>query len=484
MTQPNKHGGPGEAAPPMPSGPGGGPPDPAGGPPPGAGPPPWAVPGPDRRSIRAALARLAVPMVLAEVIGLLVVVGVQALLGRMDGDALYVRALYMPVASLFLALFIAFDISNQVAAAINRGRGRPQDVVPMALSFSRMWLAFISVLIVVLALVAPLLADALLVPPSSHDHFVSFVRWMALAELTYVGVVLCASSLRGFGHARHSAAVMLVGAGVQFGGVWALGIGAGMGASSVPLSIALSSVVGLTLGLFFLRRTGLWRPGQPKPWQPDAVRHLRQVGLPVATTQVILFGSNLVLLRVLGVFDPTVVSAYSGASSLQILVLMPGIVLGSATAIVLNQQRGAGKAERLPGTLRAGLEIAIGTYVVLGVAVWAASGPLGSLMSDVPEVSHQTALYLGTIGLTYVLQGPVLSSLNIMEQIGSGLVAVLLNIFYYVVIVVASALVVAAVHDPVAFYRTVALANLAGVTVVVAAVVVVRRVSRIESGQP
>ncbi|WP_218951958.1 MATE family efflux transporter [Amycolatopsis anabasis] len=479
---------PGSGAPPEPAG--GPPPGAEGGPPPGAeggpppGPPPWAVPGPGRSSIRRALVQLAVPMALAEVVGLLVVVGVVALLGRMGADALYVRALYLPVASLFLALFIAFDISNQVTAAINRGRGRPGNVAPTALSFARLWVVFASVLIITLVLTAPLLADALLVPPESRGHFVTFVRWMALAELSYVGVVLCASSLRGFGHARHGAVVMLTGAGLQFGGVALLGFGAGMGALSVPVSIAISSVVGLGIGLVLLRRTGLWQPGQRLPWQPESIRHLRQVGVPVAATQIILFGSNFVLLRVLGVFDSTVVSAFSSASSLQILLLMPGIVLGSATAIVLNQQRGAGKPGWLPTTLRTGLEVAIGVYVVLGVLAWLASEPLGKLMTDVPAVSHQAALYLSTVGLTYILQGPVLACLNILEQLGAGLVAVTLNFLYYAVVVVASALVVSAMHDPVAFYRTVALSNLAGISVVVTAVIVVRRVSRAPAPAP
>ncbi|GAA3440129.1 MATE family efflux transporter [Kutzneria kofuensis] len=467
--------------------PGGGMGGPPGGPmdgPPGGGGPPdgppgaWAVPGPDRTSIRRALIRLVVPMALAEVVGLLVLVGVTALLGRMGGDALYIRALYMPVASLFLALFIAFDISNQVTAAINRGRGRPQDVAPMAASFARAWLMLGTVLSMVLLYGAPTLAVALRVPPWAFGDFIEFVQWMALAELTYIGVVLCASSLRGFGHTRHAAVVTLLGAVIQFGGVALVGLGGGVGVESVPLFIAVSSAVGLVLGLFLLRRTGLWQRGQRLPWQPEVIVQLRRIGLPVATTQVILFGANFVLLRVLGEFDVSVVSAFSSSSSLQVLLLMPGIVLGSATAIVLNQQRGAGRLAWLPNTLRTGMELTFGVYVLIGVLVWALAGPLGSLMTSSAPVAGQTALYLGTIGLTYVLQGPVLTSLNVMEQLGAGLLAVSLNLFYYAVIVVASVLVVAASHDPMAFYRTVALANLAGIAVLFAVAFVVRRASR------
>src|SRR5437868_840616 len=56
----------------------------------------WAVPGPDRRSLTKAIAGLGVPMAAADVFGLLVLVGIVALMARMGHDALYVRALDGP----------------------------------------------------------------------------------------------------------------------------------------------------------------------------------------------------------------------------------------------------------------------------------------------------------------------------------------------------------------------------------------------------
>lgn len=438
----------------------------------------WDVPGPDGRSVRRAIVQLAIPMALAEIVGLLVLVGIVALMGRMGDEALYVRALYLPVGHLFIAVYVGFGFSNQVAAAISRGRGRPEDVVPIALSFARMWAVAAAVLIVATLLAAPVLATVFSVPDGSRGDFTGFVRLMAVAELMQVGAILCASSLRGFGHARAGAAVVALSALLQFGGVALLGLGAGMGPTSVPVSIAVGSIAGTALGVWLLRRTGLWRPAMPKPWHPESVEHIRRVGLPVATTQLILFGANLGLLWVLGDFGPKVVSGFSSAVTLQFLVLMPAIVLGSAIAIVLNQQRGAGRNEWLPGTMTNGLGITIGVYVVIAVLMWAGSDLLGRLMTDSPDIAAQTALYLSTVALTYLLMGPVLMSLSIMEQIGAGLLAVILNFVYFAAIVVAGAIVVRAVPEPVALYRTIAVANLAGVSVVVTAVWAVRRASR------
>ncbi|WP_018790230.1 MATE family efflux transporter [Salinispora arenicola] len=440
----------------------------------------WDVPGANGASVRRAIVRLAVPMALAEVAGLVVLVGVMALMGRMGEETLYVRALYLPIGHLFIAVYVAFGFSNQVAAAISRGRGRPEDVAPMAMSFVRMWAVASVVLVAATLLAAPLLAAAFDVPDASRSEFMAFLRWMAAAELLQVVAILCASGLRGYGHGGAGAAVVVVSAAVQFAGVALLGLAAGMGAMSVPLSIAVGSVVGALLGVWLMRRHGLIRFGaELTRWHPESARHIRSVGLPVATTQLILFGANFGLLWVLGDFGPRVIAGFSSAVTLQFLVLMPAIVLGSATAIVLNQQRGAGRADWLPGTMHNGLAITVGAYLLLSVVMWAGSDLFGRLMTDSPSIADQTALYLSTVGLTYVLMGPVLTSLTVMEQIGSGLLAVVLNLVYFAAIVVIGALVVAAVPEPVALYRTIAWCNLAGVIVVLAGLHAVRRASRL-----
>lgn len=453
----------------------------------------WAVPGPDRRSLTRAITGLGLPMAAADVFGLLVLVGIVALMARMSAEALYIRALYVPLVNLFAAVYAGIGISNQVAAAISRGRGRPRDVVPLAASFARVWLAVSVVLVAVVVLAAPAIGSAFGVSAGERDLFESFVRWMAPAELTQVGAVLCASSLRGFGKAAAGSAVSLVTAIIQFAGVAVFGLGLHGGIFTVPASIAVGSLVGLALGVYLLRRNGLWpalrRASRGRvsrglvsrglvTWRPEVVGHLLRVGLPVAATQLLLFGGNFGLLWILGKTGPDVVSGFSAAATLQTLLIMPGIVLGSAIAIVLNQQRGAGKAAWMPAGLSAGMRIGFILYAVIGLLVWLLRGPIGDLMSGDPRVAAVTSAYLGAVGLTYVVQGPVLAALASMEQLGAGFLALALNVFYFVVIVVVGALVVDR-FGAVGVFRGIALTNLVGISVVVTAFVVVRRMSTV-----
>ena len=476
--------------------------------------PDWAVPGPDRRSLTRAIAGLGVPMAAADVFDLLVLVGIVALMARMSAEALYIRALYVPLVNLFAAVYAGLGISNQVAAAISRGSGRPRDVVPLAASFARVWLAISAVLVIAVVLAAPALGSAFGVAPEDRDLFVSFVRWMAPAELLQVGAVLCASSLRGYGRAGAGSAVSLVTGVLQFAGVAVFGLGLHGGIFTVPASLAVGSLAGLAFGVYLLRRNGLlgsparrssargssarrssargssarrssargssdWRSFARRSfaWRPDVIGHLLRVGLPVAMTQLLLFGGNFGLLWVLGRTGPDVVSGFSAAATLQVLLIMPGIVLGSAIAIVLNQQRAAGKAAWMPAGLSAGMRIGFVLYAVIGLLVWLFRGPIGDLMSGDPRVAAVTSAYLGAVGLTYVVQGPVLAALASMEQLGAGFLALALNVFYFVVIVVVGWLVVGQ-YGAVGVFRGIAATNLVGISVVVTAFIVVRRMAQ------
>ncbi|OLB77592.1 MAG: hypothetical protein AUI14_15630 [Actinobacteria bacterium 13_2_20CM_2_71_6] len=347
----------------------------------------------------------------------------------------------------------------------------------MAASFARVWLAVSVVLAVVVVVAAPALASALGAAPEHRELFVSFVRWMAPAELLQVGVVLCASSLRGFGRAGAGSAVSLVTALLQFIGVAVFGLGLHRGIFTVPASIAAGSLIGLALGLYLLRRNDLRAEPGWTGWRPEVLGHLLRVGLPVAITQFLLFGFNFGLLWVLARTGPDVVSGFSAAATLQVLLIMPGIVLGSAIAIVLNQQRGAGKAEWMPAGLSTGMRIGFGLYAVLGVLVWLFRGPIGDLMSGDPRVAAVTTAYLSAVGLSYFIQGPVLTALTSMEQLGAGALALALNIVYFAAIVIVGRLVVDS-YGAVGVFRSIALINIAGISVVVAAFLVVRRFSR------
>ncbi|NUS11159.1 MAG: MATE family efflux transporter [Streptomyces sp.] len=438
-------------------------------------------PGESRTPQWTAIGRLAGPMALVEVVDFLVLLGIVALMGRMEGDALYVRSLYQPVGGAVIAVTAGFVISNQVAASISRGRNRPQDVMAVAAGMARVWAAAGGVVILALVVSAPELADLFGVPGPVRGSFVAFLRWTLAAELLVIASLLCASSLRGYGRIRSATVITLTVAVVRIACVAGLGLGTGLGMWSVPVGAASAGLIGLVLGLALLRRTELWHPHALRTWNPQVRSLLTGVGLPVTATMLLVAGYGAAMLWALSGFGPEVVAGYSVASALQNLVMLPGLALGAATAVVINQRRGAGSLDTLEPVVRTGLWMSAGLYVVLGGLTWLIREPVAEWITGSPDIGVEASRYLGTVALTYAVQGPVLTALTLMEQIGGGYLAIALNTVYFTLIVVAGKLAVEAGGAPQDLYDTVAVCNFLGVSVVVVAVRYAARVRRAAS---
>ena len=425
--------------------------------------------------MRRVIWRLAAPMIVVEVLMALETLGVVAIIGRMPGQALYVRSVYMPVALIYLALNTGLLTSNQVGAALIRGRGQPSAVAPMMVSMARIWLLLGLALFAGLAVGAPGLAVLLHVAVQARGQFAWFIRTTALANLAFTGPGLCASSLRGYGYTRSGSAVLLVNAVSELAIVAGLSLGAGYGLGSVPLARVAASAAALVLGSFFIRRAGLWpRHSLTRP-RPSALILIRKVGLPVAASLAIISGYSLGLLWVLGRYGPDVVSGFATALTAYNVIIIPAVMLGSATAIAINQQWGGGCFHLSRLTLRAGLVSTLALYLPIALGAWLGAGLLAEAATSVAAIGQVTALYLHTVALTYLVQGPVIAALTVMEQIGGGLYAVVLNAVYFAGIVVAAALVTRVLSGPEAVFGTIAVANLAGLSVLVVAVAFVRR---------
>ncbi|MET8454038.1 MATE family efflux transporter [Streptomyces sp. NPDC005209] len=427
-----------------------------------------------RRTITA----LALPIFAAEAVNFLAQLIVVALLGHMGNDAIYVRSVYQPIALLMLALTVAFSVTNQVATAVSKGAGRPRDVMTHVASLARIWIVCATAVCVVLVVVAPWLADLFGVGPDLHDEFVNFLRWISLAGLLAVGPELCASSLRGYGHARRATVLVVCTAVVQIGTVAGLGLGAGSGVEAVPVAQTFSAVIGTVAGLAMLRGTALWHPPGLRLWRPDALRGLRCIGVPVGASLLVISGYNFAVLGLIGRYGHEVVAGFSAALTLQNLVLLPGTVIGTATAIVINQQRGANEWGRMVESVRRGLEMSAGLYALVAVAVWALASPVAHLLSSDSQVSASAQSYLGAVAFSFFFQGPVLTALTVMEQTGGGLRALVLNTVYFGLIVVAGGLLAPTLGGARGFYEVVAWSNVIGVVVPVLVVRHVRQVSQ------
>ncbi|MEU8890065.1 MATE family efflux transporter [Streptomyces sp. NPDC048442] len=431
----------------------------------------------DPRQARGTLriARLAGPMVVGEIVGYLTMLILVAMVGRMGSNALYVRSLFLPLGMVFSAVNAALAVSTQVACSLSKGREAREDVFPLTVNMMKVWVVVGTSLTLLLSVGAPLFASLFDVPDAAREEFVWFLRWMSVVSLLGFGPALCASALRGFGFARQGLVLTLVSSFVEIALVAWLGLGTGLGMHSLPIAAAFCAVAGTAAGLWLLRRAGLWWRGQRAPWQSAVLRHVKSVGLPVGATLGIISLYNLALVWVLGPFGAAVVAGFSTASSVQSLIIMPALVLGAATAIIINQERGAGSHANLAPTYRSGILLSFVVFAVIAVVTFFGRDLIAQLMTGESETAAGAARYLGIVGLTYVVEGPVLVALTLLEHIGGGRRAVVLNLVYFGGNVAVGRWAVAVTDSPDGLYWTVAISNLVSTIALVAAAMFVRK---------
>ncbi|MEV4569785.1 MATE family efflux transporter [Nonomuraea sp. NPDC049419] len=429
-----------------------------------------------RKEVWREISGLAIPLFVAGSLNLASQLGIVAILGRMGGEAIYVRSLYQPVSLIILALSVGFAVCNQVAAAISRGAGRPQDVMANAAGLARVWLGLGAVLYLALTIAAPSLPGLLHVDAGLRDTLTSFLRWTGAAGLLILGEELCASSLRGYGYVRRATALVVCTASVRVALVAALG--PGLGIAAVPVAEAAAAVTGLAMGLVLLRRTELWHPRAVRIWRGQVLTDLRRIGVPIALSFLVISAYNFAVITVLGAYGQNAVAAFTVVSTLQNVVLLPAMALGTATAIIINQRRGAGEWRRIRTSMRGGIEVTVMVYVVIAVLVSSLHDVLADLLGGDPGVAAEAGAYLGAVALTYAVQGPVLASLTVMEETGGGFRAIILNAIYFALIVAVGATTTSTADG---FYTVVAYCNLIGVSVPLLATRHIRKIATREA---
>ncbi|PDP86501.1 hypothetical protein CQJ94_16760 [Glycomyces fuscus] len=422
--------------------------------------------------------RYARPMILADGIGTAVPVVVIALIGWMGEDALYVRSLFMPVVFAFIAIQLSIAVTTQVAVALSAGR-EYDSAVASAWWLARVGFAVTAVVTAVFTFGAPLLADLLSVRPDVREQFEWFVRWVALAQLTGIGPVVCAAVLRGAEQPRSASVLLLMAGGLEVTGVAVLGLPVmgGWGLWSVPVAISAAGVIATVMGLQLLRRAGLWgRVGQLG--RRGEATLLRQVGIPVGSAYGVIFASNFVLIWVVSVFGAASIAGFAVAYTLQTMIIVPGMAIGSATAIVVNQCRGREEFDRIRKVVHAGLAIAGVLYALIAVVFWAGREWIALAIAREPGAASEAAEFLGLVAPTYLILGVVLAALSVLEQTGSGLLAVVLNATYFALICVIGGYLARSFGEVTPLYQTMALINLFGGVVVITALRHTRRLQR------
>lgn len=197
---------------------------------------------------------------------------------------------------------------------------------------------------------------------------------------------LFSSAFRGMGDSRTAlwclivSVVANIGLDVLF--VAVLGLGVAGSAWATALAQGLSAVVAIVL---FWKKYPVFRPSKADAL-PDArlLKRITTLAVPIALQTAFNNIGNLVAQSGVNTFDESVMAAYTAASRLGALVLMPMETIGATLSVYAGQNHGTGKPERIHSAVRVSLLLVLVVGAALGLILLFAGNWLITLFLDAP----------------------------------------------------------------------------------------------------
>lgn len=220
---------------------------------------------------------------------------------------------------------------------------------------------------------------------------------------------LFSSAFRGMGDSRTVLWCLIISVTANIGldvlFVAVLGLGVAGSAWATALAQGLSAAVAIVL---FWNKYPVFRPsGTDSRPDPFLLRHITMLAVPIALQTAFNNIGNLVAQSGVNTFDEAVMAAYTAASRLGALVLMPVETVGAALSVYAGQNHGAGKPERIHSGVRSSLFLVLVVSTVLGLVLLVTGNWLVTLFLDepTPEVVTAARGYLLIAAVPSVLAG-------------------------------------------------------------------------------
>lgn len=176
--------------------------------------------------------------------------------------------------------------------------------------------------------------------------------------------------------------------------------------AGAALATVLGQLVGMAAGFFLVSRCTLIRLSL-RGFRPDRaiIREIFKVGLPAIVMQslssVMTVGMNLILPR----FTPFGVFILGAYYKIQSFIFMPLYGMNNALVPIISFNYGAKKRERINGTVRFALVLAVAILAVGTLFLLAAGGPLLGLFGAEGALLEEGITALRLVSLSFVFAG-------------------------------------------------------------------------------
>lgn len=427
-----------------------------------------------------------IPILLASSVSIVTQVANTFMMGQDDKMSLYIIGLFLPFSFFATALIEGFQISTASTVAVEKGRNNI-DGIPKIISNYVIYGTIIALIIaIIITILTPLFVNFFNVNTEAISTFTVYTYCMVFINILVVLDSILVAALRGYGLVKISSAISLF---ISLANILLIYIFVNyfqMGVFSIVLANLLVTCVSLLLCLYYLLKNKIlvFKVNRINfhffKLEQLVKQKLISIGVPVMISYILIFFSTFFFNRIIAPFGGEVVAGFGAAYRVQTMVLLLGISFGSAIGLIMNQNIGALKFDRSYEIYKKGLLWIFGIYSLIGMFVFLMNHQIATFLIADIDTAHHAAKYLKIIGLTYTIMGPMLSTLLVLEQIGKGLQAFLLNFLYFTFIVVIGWILTVKYQQVELFYWTISIMNLFGVLGIVYGLFTIKKKMNIE----
>ena len=383
--------------------------------------------------ILPSLLRLAVPIVLANVLQSAYQLTDAFWVGRLGGAAVAAVSVSFPVIFLSIALGMGFGIAGSTLVAQYVGAGNERMVNHVAAQTLLMVALTSAVLGAIGYVLAPLLLQWMGVAPDVFTSAVQFMRVSFISLVVVFSFMMFQSVMRGIGQVMLPLFIVLGTVLLNFvldplfilgrGPIPAFGVAGAAYATAGTQTLA--AVIGL--GALLSGRYGIhlkWRDFTPD-W--EFVRRAFILGFPASIEQSARGLGMTVMTFLIATFGTVAIAAYGVGTNIFMFVLIPAMGLSMATAALVGQHIGAGKIER--ATRIAHLSAAIAFVALTGIGIAVYFGAYAIVAFFVPSdaaVIAEGGRFLRIFAVSFGFLGLQLSLIGVFRAAGEMVVTMML----------------------------------------------------------
>jgi putative MATE family efflux protein len=303
---------------------------------------------------------IALPMILSNLLQSVLEVVDLYFVGRLGDDA--IAGVAMSATLLFVLATFVIGLVTATTAFISRQYGAQEYDQIGRIAEHAIYIGFIFSLI--LAVIGHFFSKDLLLILGANDAVATigsaYLSLLFLGIFTMIELWLVTSIFQSCGN---SMTPMLVMVGVNILNIilnplliFGFGPLPAYGVSGSALATIISRGLGLVVCLYLLIQ---YAPhfALPKRWKIDygLVWRLLSVAIPNSVQSGLRSGTFLVMMTIVAAYGTAAISGYGIAERLELIALMPGFAIATATAVIVGQNLGAKKPERAEEGVRLSL---------------------------------------------------------------------------------------------------------------------------------